>query len=542
LSHVVKMAAILRSGKFLRIFSGLARNLAATNKGTDDNNLVPQIGISFDKNFASQAFSIHNVLPYIGVSDSGHAEDRYPTRVSSRSKSLGTVSRQELDVMIAEIKGSEAEENSPGMFLLASQALLAIRLCGAVLAEEVPESRSKLVSSIWNLLAEKNVTVNINHYNALLRVHLENKHDFNPEDVLLDMKSRGLEPSRETYQCFISRYCQEGNIDGASSTLQTMKQKGFGVNENIFNSLIMGHSEAGDMPRAHGMIKVMKQWSMTPSAESYLTLCCGYGRHGDHAGMEKTIGEASNNGVALADGDYLEMVFVLSEAGHKEHVGKILARTRPEAEDFPAMAAHLVVRLVNAGHDDVAYNVVEVMAANSTEEGKGVVSQAFLGQMVKLSRPVAKLLWFANDMAEKGIHKGGLDTLVNLAIGHGDVELGVKLTEMLLAEGGRIGEKQFNKMVALSRKQPGEDCSNLMACVKLGATCGYITPDMLKKSVFPKQSTWPELMIAQLEEAGLDRSVTVTPLLECLIGQGRSAAAATIDGIFPEHVDIRAQQ
>ena len=43
------------------------------------------------------------------------------SRVSSRSKSLGTVSRQELDVMIAEIKGSEAEENSPGMFLLASQ-------------------------------------------------------------------------------------------------------------------------------------------------------------------------------------------------------------------------------------------------------------------------------------------------------------------------------------------------------------------------------------------------------------------------------------
>ena len=101
--------------------------------------------------------------------------------------------------------------------------------------------------------------------------------------------------------------------------------------------------------------------------------------------MEKTIGEASNNEVTLANGDYLEMVFVLSEAGHKEHVDKILARTRPEAEDFPAMAAHLVVRLVNAGHDDVAYNVVEVMAANRTEEGKEVVSQAFLGQMVKIS-------------------------------------------------------------------------------------------------------------------------------------------------------------
>ena len=77
------MTAIFRTGKFLRLFSGVARNLAASNgaKNEEAGGLVPSSsggGLAFDGNFVSQAnFSIQNVLPYLGVSDSGHAEDRY---------------------------------------------------------------------------------------------------------------------------------------------------------------------------------------------------------------------------------------------------------------------------------------------------------------------------------------------------------------------------------------------------------------------------------------------------------------------------------
>ena len=76
------MAAILRTGKFLRLFSGVARNLAASSGGKvnedgGNGSLVSSTGLCFDNNFLSQAnFSIQNVLPYLGVSDSGHAEDR----------------------------------------------------------------------------------------------------------------------------------------------------------------------------------------------------------------------------------------------------------------------------------------------------------------------------------------------------------------------------------------------------------------------------------------------------------------------------------
>ena len=140
------MAAILRSGKFLRLFSGVARNLAASSGKNEDNGLVPTQGLSFDRNFSQANFSIQNVLPYLGVSDSGHAEDRYfvtqlslfvtislphyrfPTRLlSTPNRYLGRVSKEEIELMIAEIEVTEADTKNGIQNLLSSQALLAIR-------------------------------------------------------------------------------------------------------------------------------------------------------------------------------------------------------------------------------------------------------------------------------------------------------------------------------------------------------------------------------------------------------------------------------
>ena len=62
------------------------RNLAAGPNKTDDQGVVPQ-QLLFDKNFSTST-TVQNVLPYIGVSDSGHAEDRFPTRLMDTPKIL----------------------------------------------------------------------------------------------------------------------------------------------------------------------------------------------------------------------------------------------------------------------------------------------------------------------------------------------------------------------------------------------------------------------------------------------------------------------
>ena len=42
-----------------------------------------------------------------------------------------------------------------------------------------------------------------------------------------------------------------------------------------------------------------------------------------------------------------------------------------------------------------------------------------------------------------------------------------------------------------------------------------------------------------LKDLGLSRQVSVTPLIEFLVGQGKAESAATVAAIFPEHVDPR---
>jgi leucine-rich PPR motif-containing protein len=41
-----------------------------------------------------------------------------------------------------------------------------------------------------------NVPMDISHYNALLRVYLENEYEFSPTEFLAELQSKGVEPNR----------------------------------------------------------------------------------------------------------------------------------------------------------------------------------------------------------------------------------------------------------------------------------------------------------------------------------------------------------
>lgn len=149
----------------------------------------------------------------------------------------GRISRRDIEDVLEEIRQTRSATSS--------QSLLVIRCCGNLVPEELPEIRTKLVQEIWNTLKRLNVPMDISHYNALLRVYLENEHVFSPTDFLADLEAIGIEPNRVTYQRLIARYCQVGDIDGATKILEFMKEKQLPVNENVFNALINGHSQSG---------------------------------------------------------------------------------------------------------------------------------------------------------------------------------------------------------------------------------------------------------------------------------------------------------
>lgn len=115
---------------------------------------------------------------------------------------------------------------------------------GNLVPEELPETRTALVQEIWKTLNSLSVAMDVSHYNALLRVYLENEHSFSPAEFLADLEAKGIEPNRVTFQRLISRYCQQGDIEGATRILEFMREKQLPINEHVFNALIMGHSQA----------------------------------------------------------------------------------------------------------------------------------------------------------------------------------------------------------------------------------------------------------------------------------------------------------
>jgi hypothetical protein len=53
-----------------------------------------------------------------------------------------------------------------------------------VCVDERSEDRTKLLEKIWKLLEGSGVALDESHYNALLRSHVENGHDFSPSEFL----------------------------------------------------------------------------------------------------------------------------------------------------------------------------------------------------------------------------------------------------------------------------------------------------------------------------------------------------------------------
>ena len=86
--------------------------------------------------------------------------------------------------------------------------LYLLRHCGTTLAD-IPATRRqiKYVKPLWEVARSRQIPLDINHYNALLKCYVENNHKFSAIDFLEAMSRAGLTANRVTYQYFIQNYC-----------------------------------------------------------------------------------------------------------------------------------------------------------------------------------------------------------------------------------------------------------------------------------------------------------------------------------------------
>ncbi|XP_030383904.1 leucine-rich PPR motif-containing protein, mitochondrial [Scaptodrosophila lebanonensis] len=472
------MASILRTGKLLRCFAGFTRNVVVNSvRDCDGGNLLqnaPCMCGQFPNGFAN------NAAPKAELN-----LDRQIKRLDHDVRRIGRISRRDLEEVLDEIRTHRTATSS--------QSLLVIRCCGNLVPEELPEVRTALVQDIWKTLNALNVPMDISHYNALLRVYLENEHQFAPTDFLAEIEAKGIEPNRVTYQRLIARYCQQGDIDGATRILEFMRGKSLPVNENVFNSLILGHSQANDLESAKGILSVMKQAGLEPSADTYTTLLCAFARHGDIASVTETLAECEQKEIILLDKDLLDIAYTLSVHGNGDKVDAVLAKLRI-SPGFNQDAVNIILRLVNKGYEDVGLKLLRLMPRGTRVNGEPIdVGAFYIRQLVKANRPVEKILSICKTLQAEGLNPKALTIATEAGLTNGVVNNALPLLQEMKNAGLPIRQHYFWPLICSA------ESNQVLEIVR------RMQQDF---SVFPNSETIREYVIPNLKEKNWDRIVT----------------------------------
>lgn len=509
------MAFILRSSRFVRYFACLARNIVLSpTRGDVDGTFIQKsrnLSIGLAKSQATQAVPSH--------SHNDSNLDRSLKRLDQDVRRTGRITRRELEDVLEELRHTKSATST--------QSLLIIRCCGSLLPEASPNIRTQLVEEIWKTLENIGVPMDISHFNALLRVYLENEHSFSPTEFLTNLEHKGIEPNRVTYQRLISRYCQQGDIEGATRILEFMREKQHPVNENVFNALIMGHSQADDMESAAGILGVMQQAGLEPSADTYTTLLCGYAKKGDIDALTKTLELCDAKDIQLLDRDYMDIIYSLAVNNHLEHADTLIGRMRQSA-GYNQDAVNLILRLVNHGFEDLGYKILLTMPRPSRSDGEqGLVGSFFIRQLVNVDRPVEKIISICEQLEKEDLNPRALFMAVETSLQSGNVDQAFALLHVMREKKLPIRQHYFWPLL-VSHRNSVDSLVKILShmCTEFNLTPGgetlrdYVIPSLGKIS--------SDEIILRLRSAGITPAAAAAALVHYLLNLNLIAEAARV--------------
>lgn len=463
-------------------------------------------------NFLSRGFST--------AARSDQNLDRSLKRLDQDVRRSGRISRRDIEEILEEIRLQRSATSS--------QSLLVIRCCGNLVPEELPEVRTALVQEIWRTLNNLNVPMDISHYNALLRVYLENEHPFSPTDFLNDLESKGVEPNRVTYQRLIARYCQDGDIEGATKILEFMREKQLPVNENVFNALILGHSQADDMESALGILSVMEQAGLEPSADTYTTLLCGYARKGDVEAIKKTLAECEKKEVFLLDKDILDILYALTISGHGKHADTLLSCVR-KSIGYNQDAINTILRLTNRGEDEVALKILRTMPRNVKASGEvSDTGNFFIKQMVKAKLPVERILQVCQAIQQEGLNSRPLLIAIEAGLVQGSPEIVIPLLKKAQELGFPLRQHYFWPLLCSAAK--ASSTQGVVGVLKQMQEDFSLQPtsETIREYVIPNLKARRDDIIRDLTNAGVSPANVGSSLVYNELSKGNLKEAAEI--------------
>lgn len=503
------MAGVVRSGQSLgrvltacRVFSRAASTSRAAVYYVRRDQLP--IKTYVPQRYASSLAAEQRPQPGRLPSQPGGAPqlDRALQRIDNEVRRTGRVARRDLDDLLAQVSAL----GEAGGRLSGPQGLLLVRMCGAFLCEEAPSVRSELAREVWARLGALGCPLDASHYNALLQAYLDNEFPFDPSAFLADMEAARVEPNRVTFQRLIHRYCQQGDIAGASKILEHMKSQDLAINERVFNSLILGHFRAGDPESAWGVLEVMRNARLEPTADTFHTLLCGCAERGDQAGLERALREADRAEAFLADDRLLDVCRLLACAGHDHLMDTVLERTRRLA-GYTQDCISACLQLVAQGRHEAAFRLLLTMG-----EGRGENHGSFfVAQLVRQGAALDTVLHYCRELHSRGINQHALARCAEVALARHQADLALGLLREMHAQGLPVRPHYFYPLVLARAGDEPALLSLLSSMLELGVEP---TTELLAEYLLPALGTQDtQQLVDKLRGLGLSVSAVVNPLV-----------------------------
>ncbi|XP_037041583.1 leucine-rich PPR motif-containing protein, mitochondrial-like [Bradysia coprophila] len=391
-----------------------------------------------------------------------------------------------------------------------AQSLLLIRCCGYLVPDELPKNRMAFVQNVWRTLNNLNAPMDISHYNALLQVYLKNEHSFHPTTFMADMESKGVEPNRVTYQHLVSKYCQEGDIDGATKVVEFMREEQLPINEHVFNALIMGHSEANDIKSAIGILSAMEQAGLAPTSDTYTHLMCGYAKHGMTDEMLSTLNNCEANEIYLLDKDLFKIIYQLATNGHSDFVDNIITRLR-KLPGYSQNVDNLIGRLVMAKSEDVAFKILKTIPPATRPDGEPFETGAFfIRTLIESGRPTGKILSICKELQQTGLNSRAMLIAAEMAAQSGNVDTAIPFFREAKRNGLPLRQEWFWPLLCAQGKIGTDAVINVLRVMhsEFGMTANgqtvrdYVIPNLKERNY--------EKIVLMLEASGVPKPIAVT--------------------------------
>ncbi|XP_021568044.1 leucine-rich PPR motif-containing protein, mitochondrial [Carlito syrichta] len=374
-----------------------------------------------------------------------------------------------------------------------NQALLLLRSCGSLLPELKLTERTEFAHRIWDKLQKLGSVYDVSHYNALLKVYLQNEHKFSPTDFLAKMEEANIQPNRVTYQRLIAAFCNVGDIEGASKILEFMKTKDLPITEAVFSALVTGHARAGDMENAENILPVMKEAGIDPGPDTYLALLNAYAEKGDIDRVKQTLEKVEKSELYVLDRDLLQIIFSFSKAGYPQYVSEILEKISSERRYIPD-AMNLILLLVTEKLEDTALQIL-LACPVSREDGQADFGSFFLQHCVNMNVPVEKLTAYCKKLKEAQMHSSPMQFTLHCALLTNKTDLAKALMKAVKEEGFPVRTHYFWPLLVGYQKE-----KNVQGIIE-------VLKEMQELGVDPSQETYINYVFPSFDSVKSARAI-----------------------------------